>query len=196
MNECDTRSILVLEDVDAAFTQRADGEGKTNALSFSGLLNALDGISAQEGRLLIMTTNHLEKLDPALIRPGRIDFRLYLGLTSRSQVVRLFKRFHPESTEEQSEKFADSIPEHTISPASIQGYLLMHRDDPQGSVDHIKDLLKQQEEEEKRQRLGEGGNATPPTVASDEECGRLASSHGYAKYAKYGLTHRKGHVAC
>ena len=113
-----------------------------------------------------MTTNHLEKLDPALIRPGRIDFRLYLGLTSRSQIVRLFKRFHPESTEEQWEKFACSVPENAISPASIQGYLLMHRDDPQGSADHVEDLLKQHAEEEKRQRLAGGGHAIPLTSAS------------------------------
>ena len=42
-------------------------------LSFSGFLNALDGVATQEGTVLFMTTNHLERLDPALIRAGRID---------------------------------------------------------------------------------------------------------------------------
>ena len=48
-------------------------------MSLSGLLNALDGVASQEGRILIMTTNHIEKLDSALIRPGRIDLRLELN---------------------------------------------------------------------------------------------------------------------
>lgn len=42
--------------------------------SFAALLNALDGVAAQDGRIMIMTTNHADKLDPALIRPGRATF--------------------------------------------------------------------------------------------------------------------------
>ncbi len=44
-----------------------------NALTFSGFLNAIDGVRSQEGRIIIMTTNYKEKLDPALLRPGRVD---------------------------------------------------------------------------------------------------------------------------
>ena len=43
------------------------------SVTFSGLLNALDGVRSQEGRILMMTTNHREKRDPALLRPGRAD---------------------------------------------------------------------------------------------------------------------------
>lgn len=42
-------------------------------ISLSGLLNIIDGVASHEGRVLIMTTNHPEKLDEALIRPGRVD---------------------------------------------------------------------------------------------------------------------------
>jgi chaperone BCS1 len=41
-----------------------------NRLTFSGLLNAIDGVTSTEGRILFMTTNHEQRLDPALIRPG------------------------------------------------------------------------------------------------------------------------------
>jgi ATP-dependent 26S proteasome regulatory subunit len=41
-----------------------------NRLTFSGLLNAIDGVTSTEGRILFMTTNHVDRLDPALIRPG------------------------------------------------------------------------------------------------------------------------------
>lgn len=77
-------SIILLEDVDAVFTNRSDPSstanlsthGKSEGVSFSGLLNALDGVAAQEGRIFFMTTNHIEKLDPALIRPGRCDIKV------------------------------------------------------------------------------------------------------------------------
>ena len=48
-------------------------------LNLAGLLNVLDGVVDTPGRILVMTTNHPEKLDPALIRPGRINKRLHLG---------------------------------------------------------------------------------------------------------------------
>ncbi len=44
-------------------------------LTLSGLLNAIDGVTSTEGRILFMTTNYEERLDPALIRPGRVDFK-------------------------------------------------------------------------------------------------------------------------
>ena len=46
-----------------------------NRLTFSGLLNAIDGVTSTEGRIVFMTTNYPERLDAALIRPGRVDFR-------------------------------------------------------------------------------------------------------------------------
>lgn len=49
---------------------------KRSGVTFSGLLNAIDGVASQEGRLFFMTTNHIEKLDPALIRPGRCDVKV------------------------------------------------------------------------------------------------------------------------
>lgn len=76
-------SILLLEDVDAAFIDRqADiPRGYTRAdahllLSYSGLLNALDGVVSSDAQLVFMTTNHKQMLDPALIRPGRVDVQV------------------------------------------------------------------------------------------------------------------------
>ncbi|OJD12142.1 hypothetical protein AJ78_07213 [Emergomyces pasteurianus Ep9510] len=82
--------VILLEDIDAASTARTeDSETTKNTdqatvdpsqksksqgnVSLSALLNALNGVSSQEGRLLIMTTNHIERLDDALIRPDRVD---------------------------------------------------------------------------------------------------------------------------
>ena len=51
--------------------QRKAGESTSRGVSFSGLLNALDGVAAGEERVVFMTTNFIDRLDPALIRPGR-----------------------------------------------------------------------------------------------------------------------------
>ncbi|KAG1679944.1 hypothetical protein FOA52_007008 [Chlamydomonas sp. UWO 241] len=102
LNSASDRSVLLLEDVDAAFVGRAatavagGGSGAaptTGSLSFSGLLNAIDGVAAQEGRLLFMTTNHIDRLSSALIRPGRVDYRLEFEHADRDQVRRLFLSF-------------------------------------------------------------------------------------------------------
>ena len=72
--------------------------------SFSGLLNALDGVAAQEGRVVFMTTNHREVLDPALIRPGRIDVAFELSYAGVDELRRMIERFFPMSTRPASAK--------------------------------------------------------------------------------------------
>lgn len=96
LNDAPPRSIILLEDVDGIFVQRdAVNQDEKRGVSFSGLLNALDGVRSQEGRLLFMTTNHRERLDPALIRPGRCDLQIELKNASYSMVERLFLKFFP-----------------------------------------------------------------------------------------------------
>ncbi len=60
----------------------------------TGLLNAVDGVAAQEGRLLFMTTNHIERLSDALIRPGRVDVRLKFTHASQEQIRDFFLNFY------------------------------------------------------------------------------------------------------
>ncbi|KAK3902558.1 mitochondrial chaperone bcs1 [Staphylotrichum tortipilum] len=60
-------------------------------LSLSGLLNILDGVASQEGRVLIMTTNHLEKLDKALIRPGRVDMTVKFDRADTDMIRAIFR---------------------------------------------------------------------------------------------------------
>jgi len=140
-------SIIVLEDVDAIFVERTaaakDGDNKrggSTSVSFSGLLNALDGVASQEGRLLFMTTNHIERLDPALIRPGRCDVQLQLKLASKNQMERMFLRFYPGETS-LARQFASSLPANELSMATLQGYFLKCTDSAQRCVDQTSDLL-------------------------------------------------------
>lgn len=87
--------VILLEDVDAAGMGRRDegNAGQTkpgSGVTLSGLLNVLDGVSSQEGRVLFMTTNHIEHLDEALIRPGRIDKKVYFELAGKDMTAQLF----------------------------------------------------------------------------------------------------------
>ncbi|KAI1472831.1 BCS1 N terminal-domain-containing protein [Daldinia caldariorum] len=68
-----------------------NGNNSNGRLSLSGLLNILDGVASQEGRVLIMTTNHLEKLDKALIRPGRVDMIVKFGLADEGMISAIFR---------------------------------------------------------------------------------------------------------
>ena len=130
------RSLIVLEDVDAVFVQRENSTSDSIKLSFSGLLNAIDGVVSQEGRIFIMTTNHIEKLDPALIRPGRCDVKLEVRNASRSQLAAMFVRFFP-GRDAEAGSFADQIPEYRVSMAEIQNHLLQHKDSPEKALETL-----------------------------------------------------------
>ena len=115
------RSLLLIEDVDAFFRERDAAHAQVK-LSFSGFLNALDGVATQEGTVLFMTTNHIERLDPALIRAGRIDEQVELGWADEDQLRRLYLKFHPD--EAAAAAFARERAGQKLSPAAVQGELM------------------------------------------------------------------------
>lgn len=121
-------AFLAIEDIDAVFLRREKAERQTG-VSFSGLLNAIDGVAAQEGRALFMTTNHPDRLDPALVRPGRADVHVELGLVGAATAARLFARFFPGEAG-LAERFRLALGTARLSPAELQGWLLRHADDP------------------------------------------------------------------
>jgi len=83
----------------------------------------LDGFHAPENVLFVMTTNHMEALDPALLRPGRIDYRLLLSIASKEQKIALYQRFFPEASASEATEFAEAnCSAETM--AEFQGLLL------------------------------------------------------------------------
>lgn len=104
MSQCARRSILLIEDVDAAFSDRKQTQGVTG-ITFAGLLNAIDGATAAEGQILVMTSNHPERLDPALIRPGRVDVREELDLPDAEQAAAMHRLFFPMSHPDEDAAF-------------------------------------------------------------------------------------------
>jgi chaperone BCS1 len=71
--------------------RRANQPGRraNQNVSLSDVLNVIDGVAACEGRILVMTTNHLEKLDPTL-RPGRVDMTIEFGYSTAKDIQDLF----------------------------------------------------------------------------------------------------------
>ena len=107
-------------------------------MTFSGLLNCLDGVGSTEERIVFMTTNYLERLDSALIRPGRVDVKTKIDYASESQVRRTFERFYPDAASGLSRQFSDFVVNsgRNYSMAQLQGHFLMHKEDANGALDN------------------------------------------------------------
>lgn len=126
------RSILLLEDVDCVAPEReasrrpkstpsTDGDDEPSGVTLSGLLGCMDGITAPDGAVVIMTTNHPERLDPALLRPGRCDIRLRFGPVCLEQIERMAARLLPGQSLDGD---AAAMVEAGRSAAEVQAELL------------------------------------------------------------------------
>ncbi|PVV02928.1 hypothetical protein BB560_002606 [Smittium megazygosporum] len=141
------RSIILLEDIDAAFTKNREKTDLSSSsvhlsmITFSGLLNALDGVSSPEERIIFMTTNHIDRLDPALIRPGRVDLKVYLGDATKYQIQTMFNRFYPEYPESLALEFSELLKDYSVSTAQLQGHFVLFKDSPYSALDNIDSLI-------------------------------------------------------
>ncbi|EFZ02024.2 bcs1 [Metarhizium robertsii ARSEF 23] len=147
-NSLPGRCVVLLEDIDAIGTDRQGSDKKAKkALSLSGLLNTLDGVASQEGRVLIMTTNHIKNLDEALIRPGRIDVKLEIPLADSDVTKDLFSfvlkpdKRHDAIDDEiilelsrLAGDFAKKVPELKFSTAQIMSFLLKHKNSAEDAL--------------------------------------------------------------
>ncbi|KAK1751292.1 P-loop containing nucleoside triphosphate hydrolase protein [Echria macrotheca] len=187
--------IVLLEDIDAVGIKRrssSDGSDsddededekennqssrRKSECSLSGLLNVLDGVASQEGRIVLMTSNFVDKLDRALIRPGRVDQMIYLGNISRPSCEQMFCRMYSRSEGDSvlgdvakfpegklgqlAADFSRQLPDEVFTPAQLQGYLLNHRGSPEGAVANVEKWAKDEletmrEAKERAQRASE-----------------------------------------
>ncbi|RDH26960.1 P-loop containing nucleoside triphosphate hydrolase protein [Aspergillus welwitschiae] len=138
--------IYTLQFVDAG----QESESKS-AVTLSGLLNVLDGVSSPEGRILIMTTNHIEYLDEALIRPGRSDKKVHFKLAGRNISTQLFhtvfkqlpnqkqrnKEYGDKTIDGLAGEFASKVHEQLFSPAGVLSFLLERKKSPYDAVSGV-----------------------------------------------------------
>jgi chaperone BCS1 len=178
--------IVLLEDVDAIAVHRKAGSSTDESqnaskngpadtkVSLSTLLNVLDGLASSAGRLLIMTTNHIERLDPALIRPGRVDMKLELYLANEDMINQLFYFVYntPPETKVRGDKsernvyrageewvvedcellhlareFAAKVPKLEFSPAEVLSFLLANKHSPHHAIANVAAWMEKLQEE-------------------------------------------------
>jgi chaperone BCS1 len=129
--------IFVLEDIDCLFANRAplaeddtDSDNNTSRVTFSGLLNALDGVGSPENTLIIMTTNYPERLDAALIRPGRVDRRFRFEPPDDARIALHYSKFFPEASRLDTDAFVKACRGRTepLSMSLVQEMILRERD--------------------------------------------------------------------
>ena len=137
----DDGGIIVMEDLDSLF-----GHFRTKTedfrVTFSGLLNAIDGIQdATRGVIFVFTTNHTEGIDPALRRPGRVDLEFCFTYCSREQAIDMFLRFY-EGEEENAQKFASNVMiRGKITPAQLQSHFILNRENAAADALELSDNL-------------------------------------------------------
>ena len=157
MSNAEEGCILLLEDVDGALSRVADtpvnnnnklkeeqsrklpGELKIvppSNLTYSGILNAFDGVGSQEGRILFMTSNNIEKLPTALIRGGRIDKRICISYADKYQIEQLFLKFFPDK-KELSSNFADKLSENIYTMSELQSYLMNYKNSCEDAISNL-----------------------------------------------------------
>lgn len=107
-------------------------------LTLSGLLNALDGIVPLDGTMIFMTTNHLENIDPALIRNGRVDKRIEIPYLTHDEVERYIGLMFPEFEYPDNKRYFD------IAGCDLMALFSEHRDDAKAFRDAIPGKLTKQ----------------------------------------------------
>lgn len=204
-DELPANCLVLLEDVDSAglvdrATRRANavsspvhpgGAFDTGhdpmGIYLSGLLNVIDGIASQEGRVLVMTTNRVDTLDSALLRPGRVDMRIRFELATSKQAGDLFMRTYVndkptpdqvikedketlgnDELKEMALAFSSEVPDLTLSPAEIQGFLMNWKKEPREALARAKQWVEDTIEEKRGQAAAklERGIAPSPTTLS------------------------------
>jgi SpoVK/Ycf46/Vps4 family AAA+-type ATPase len=131
-NQVPNRGIAVIEDIDANEVTHHRDFASTKAsmaalepekqVTLSGLLNAIDGVGARDGRILFITSNHASQLDTALLRPGRVDCREEIGLIEVEEAEAM-ARLHLAKFSQKwfDDHIRSALP---MAPAALQQILL------------------------------------------------------------------------
>lgn len=105
-------------------------------LTLDDFLNLWDGIQETPGRIIIITSNHYNQLDPALIRPGRIDMTYEFKNVNHDVLQEMHQCFYNKKIEDNTMK---KIREYVFSPAEIMNFFMKYRDD---EVEYLNQLTR------------------------------------------------------
>jgi len=138
------KQFLILEDIDCIFKERKSNDEARNMVSFSGLLNALDGMTTPHNLVCFITTNYKNHLDAALIRPGRVDYIMSFDYVVKEQLVGIFPVYMNLTNDDKNlaDKFYDAVKELKIKVtfSLVQQYLLKYLDNPTLAIENINEM--------------------------------------------------------
>lgn len=148
-------------------------------ITLAFILNLLDGILETPGRIIILTTNHPEKLDSALVRPGRIDLNIHFNRCSKDTIVELVSKFY-ETIDEKSKEWCEflselaKLDEYMLTPAEVNKIIFNYYNEPELAFGEIiRDILsamekckKEEEEKKKKDSCSANDTATASDTAS------------------------------
>ncbi|XP_047333375.1 AAA-ATPase At3g50940-like [Impatiens glandulifera] len=186
------RSILVVEDIDCAvqFHERAgeapsssssspsdseESNDKKNEITLSGFLNFVDGLwsSCGDERIIIFTTNHKEKLDPALLRPGRMDMHIHMSYCTPCGFKTLVHNYLDVDDHKSFEEIEELIRSVEVTPAEVAEQLLKCDEDDvdmalSGVISFLHERRKEKEEANIEKEENEEANIKKETILSKE----------------------------
>jgi chaperone BCS1 len=115
-----------------------------SSLSLSTILNAFNGLTATEGQILILTTNHKENIDPALLQPGRINKTFNFEHPNSDTIQRHFLSIYddtPSVTRDQLEAYTDKFTQYqsrkSTTQTKFQEYFIRHQERPGDTINKV-----------------------------------------------------------
>jgi hypothetical protein len=131
-------TILLFEDVDRVAFASAEPTGtRKQGVSLAGMLNALDGAAESTRRLYIFTTNHRDRLDEALVRPGRMDMHVHMDAIRTTDIaIQIIKSYFIEASVDQLHELATAVLARTgsITPAALHEFCVYNCRVPVGEA--------------------------------------------------------------
>merc|ERR1719481_1258254 len=104
-------------------------------LTLANLLEVLDGVMEMEGRMLVITTNYPERLDKALIRPGRIDMKIKFDLCTAENILRMYEHYF--ETEVPSSIDVSKLKDGLYTPAEVTQVFLNNIHHPETALEQL-----------------------------------------------------------
>ncbi|KAK2985501.1 hypothetical protein RJ640_004354 [Escallonia rubra] len=173
------RSILVIEDIDCTIklqnreAQQDEPKNQENKVTLSGLLNFIDGLwsCCGDARIIIFTTNHKDRLDPALLRPGRMDMHIHMSYCTFSAFKQLASNYLGISDHSLFGQIEGLLKEAEVTPADVAGELMKNTNKEvslPGLLVFLKNKIAEKEQEQAKNGTEEDQLKKDATLGSAE----------------------------
>lgn len=128
---CEQNGIGLTDDMRKLSMHLTSTNEDDEPIHLDDLLNIIDGIKETPGRILIISSNHYEKLDDALTRPGRIDLTIKMDNASRETIVEMYRHFYQADL---TGVVVLKVQDRVFSPAQIINQYILHKCDPEAFI--------------------------------------------------------------